>query len=250
MQASEAIENPVLRKMVRSLSESLGDRLVSVVLYGSAARGDFQKKTSDLNLLVVLENLDPSTLETLSPIVAKWRRQRQPFPRLFSPELISDSADVFPIEFLDIQAHHVVLYGGDPFADVVIHRDQLRLQCERELREKMMRLREGYLETQGRPRALKRLLTESFTTFVALFRGCLHLLGGGIPVHNDDVVRAFCAHAEIDRSPFDAVGKLKRGEKTEADPRSLFSDYYGELTRAVRRVDRFTARRVDEASQA
>ncbi len=248
MQTLQVIENPVLRKMVRSLRESLADRLVSVVLYGSAARGDFQEKTSDFNLLVVLDKLDPSMLEILSPIVSKWLRRRQPFPRLFSPELIADSADVFPIEFLDIQAHHVILHGSDPFADLVIHRDQLRLQCERELREKMMRLREGYLETQGKPRALKRLLTESFTTFVALFRGCLHLLGGGIPVHNDDVVLAFCAHAEIDRSPFDEVAKLKRGEKVDADPKSLFSDYYDELTRAVRRVDRFTAKEVDEVS--
>jgi predicted nucleotidyltransferase len=248
MNASDLMENAALRKMVRSLAESLGDRLGSVVLYGSAARGDFQKATSDFNLLVVLENLNPSTLEALSPIVSRWRRQGQPFPRLFSPQLISDSADVFPIEFLDIRSHHVVLHGDDPFAEMAIHRDHLRLQCERELREKMMRLREGYVETQGKSGAVKRLLAESYPTFTALFRGCLHLLGGEVPPHNDQVVTAFCTRAELDPAPFNEVDRLKRGDKVETDPKALFYNYYEELTKAVHRVDRFTPQKDDKST--
>lgn len=239
MKTSEAVENAVLRKMVQSLEAALGERLRSIVLYGSAARGDFQKATSNFNLLVVLDELSPSALEALSPVALRWCKEGQPFPRLFSPQLIADSADVFPIEFLDIRSHHLVLHGDDPFAEVEIHRDHLRLQCERELREKMMRLREGYIETQGKPKAVKRLLTESYPTFVALFRGCLHLLGEEIPAHNDEVVAAFCSRAELDPSPFEEVGKLKRGEKTEADAKILFARYYDELTQAVHRVDRF-----------
>jgi predicted nucleotidyltransferase len=239
MQASEAMENPDLNKMVKSMSESLGERLVSVVLYGSAARGDFQKSTSDFNLLVVLDELDPTVLATLSPIVSRWLKRGQPFPRFFSPALINDSADVFPIEFLDIQKHHVVLHGRDPLADVVIHRDHLRLQCERELREKMMRLREGFMETGGKSKLLKRLLTDSYTTFIAIFRGCLDLLGGEIPVHNQDVVTAFCQRADIDSGPFERVGRLKKGEEAGVRVEDLFSSYYEELTKAVQRVDRF-----------
>ncbi len=240
MKTSEAVENAVLRKMVKSLKAALGERLRSIVLYGSAARGDFQKATSDFNLLVVVDELNPNVLEALSPVVLRWCRGGQPFPRLFSPQLIAESTDVFPIEFLDIRRHRLVLHGEDPLAAVEIHRDHLRLQCERELREKMMRLREGYIETQGKAKAVKRLLTESYPTFVALFRGCLHLLGGEIPAHNDEVVTAFCSRAELDPSPIEEVGKLKRGEKAEADAKVLFGSYYDELTKAVQRVDRFT----------
>ena len=233
------MENPVLKKMVTSLQDTLADRLVSVVLYGSAARGDYQKATSDFNLLVVVKDLEPSTLEVLTPIVTRWAKDKQPFPRFFTPALIADSADVFPIEFLDIQSHHTILHGSDPFAAVEIHRDHLRLQCEKELREKMMRLREGFMETEGKSKALNRLLTSSYSTFVALFRGCLHLLGGDIPAHNEEVVAAFCSRAELDQAPFDTILRLRSGEKLDADPRSLFSSYYGELTKAVERVDRF-----------
>jgi hypothetical protein len=227
--------------MVDALVSSLGDRLHGVVLYGSAARGDYQKATSDFNLIVVLESLDPGSLEALAPVLTRWCRQGQPMPRIFSPAVISDSTDVFPIEYLDIQSRRVVLQGKDPFAGVEIHRDHLRLQCERELREKMMRLREGYIETHGGSKALRRLLTKSYSTFVAIFRGCLHLLGEEVPVHNDEVIRAFCARAELNRSPFEEVGHLKHGEKIETDLKALFSRYYEELTKAVHRVDRFEA---------
>ncbi len=237
--AAELLKDPVLRKAIERLADDVGSRLHSVVLYGSAARGDFDKATSDFNLIIVLEDLEPGTLETLSPALTRWERQRQPLPRIFSLEVIREAADVFPIEFLDIRHDRVVLHGHDPFADLEIHTAHLRLQCERELREKLMRLREAYVGAHGRPRELTRLLTSSYSSFVALFRGCLHLLGEDVPVHNDEVVGAFGAIAELDRSPFDEIARLKHGEKGETDPKALFSRYYAELTKAVHRVNRF-----------
>lgn len=245
-QAQETIENPVLRDFVEDLKKALGDRLQSVVLYGSAARGDFQKATSDFNLLVVLAELEPKTLDELSPVISAWIRKKQPFPRFFSPELIEDSTDVFPIEFLEIRTHHVNLYGPDPLGGIVVQTDRLRLWCERELREKMMRLREGYMESKGKPRAVKRLLIESYSIFLAIFRGCLYLLGGEIPAHNEQVVKVFCARAEIDHAPFDTILRLRSGEKLEIDSKALFADYYNELTKAVQRVDRFRVAKADE----
>lgn len=239
MQASETIENPVLKDMVKRLREALGDRLLSVVLYGSAARGDFQKATSDFNLLLVLDDLEPETLERLSPVVSRWTRLGQPFPRLFSPALIRDSTDVFPIEFVEIKAHRVILDGSDPLEDVVVQADHLRLWCERELREKMMRLREAYLASKGKPRAVRPLLIESYSVFLAIFRGCLHLLGGDIPARNEDVVEAFCARAELDVAPFHTIRQLRDGKKLDIDFKDLFVRYYRELTKAVARVDRF-----------
>jgi predicted nucleotidyltransferase len=239
--ASELKDHPILKKMLTDLEESLGERLHSVVLYGSTARGDYEKASSDLNLIVVLENLEPPTLEALEPAFTRWRKAGQPFPSIFSPTLIAESADVFPIEFFDISRRRIVLHGKDPFAELEIHVDHLRHQCERELREKMMRLREGFIETRGRSKALRLLLTESYPSFVALFRGCLHLLGEEVPIHNEEVVAAFSEQAELDAAPFVEVERLKRGETTESDPKTLFARYYEELTKAVHRVDRFKA---------
>ncbi len=243
MNVSHVTEHPTLGKFVEELKAALGDQLRSVVLYGSAARGDFQRATSDLNVMLVLGELTPANLRALGPALARWRKGGQPPPRLFSEEVIAESADVFPIEFLDIQRSHVLLHGDNPLAGVEVHGVHLRLQCERELREKMMRLREAYAEIHNRPKELARLLTDSYTTFAALFRGCLHLLGEEVPVHNRDVVAEFCRRAELNAAPFEAVDRLKRGEKGAAeDLKELFARYYDSLTRAVHRVNRFVTK--------
>ena len=231
--------SPVLRKLVEGLRGALGDELVSVVLYGSAARGDYEASTSDLNVLIVVSDLTPRTLERLSGPVRRWERSGQPMLRLLSPAIIRESADVFPIEFLDLQTSHRVLHGGDPFVTLEVQLNHLRGQCERELREKMMRLREAYIETHDAPQALVRLLTESYSTFVALFRGCLRLHGDPVPVHNEEVATAFARAADIDRGPFDEVAQLKHGEAPRSDLSALFGRYYDALTAAVARVDRF-----------
>jgi hypothetical protein len=230
---------PVLRTMVDGLVLALGPRLKSVVLYGSAARGDFHEGASDLNLVVVADPLDPATLEALAGPVHGWVRKGQPPPRLMTPEIIADGADVYAIEFLDLRAHRVVLHGGDPFQDVTVRPDLLRVQCERELREKLMRLREGYLETYDRPGRLRRLLVESYTTFTALFRGALHLMGGTPPARNADVAAAFCARAGLDPAPFEAITPLRRGMEPEVDLKTLFARYYEQLGRAVGVLDAF-----------
>jgi hypothetical protein len=237
---TQVTDHPVLAAMVRDLKAALGTRLRSVVLYGSAARGDFHEKTSDFNLLLVLEDLGPSTLEALAGPLRGWRKGGQPMPRLFSPALVGRSVDVFPIEFLDIRAAHLSLHGDNPFAGLAVGREHLRLQCERELKERMMRLREGYAEAEGRPRDVRRLIAASYASFAALFRGALYLLGIDPPAANDAVVRAFCDRAGLQAAPFEAAARLRRGDDSvaEADPKIIFARYYEQLERAVEFVDR------------
>jgi predicted nucleotidyltransferase len=248
MTAADVMKDPHLERMLADLKAALSGGLVGVVLYGSAARGDFHARTSDLNLLVVTRDLDVPTLERLAPALRRWGKQGHPAPRLFTPALLAESADVFPIEMLDLRHSRVVLHGEDPLARVEVGRENLRLQCERELRAKLMRLREGYIECHDRPRELRRLLTASYTTFVALFRGCLHLLGGQVPGSNAEVVAAFCARAGLEAGAFSAVDRLKRGEGEELEPKAVFSRYYQELTRAVGSVDRFDSRQGGQGS--
>jgi predicted nucleotidyltransferase len=228
-----------LDALVSGLRKTIGDSLRSVVLYGSAARGDYRKATSDINVLVVVEQLDPTTLEQMSAPIKRWMRRQQPAPRLLSTSIIRESADVFPIEFLELKTSNRILFGEDPFKDFEVVRDHLRIQCERELREKMMRLREAYVEVHNSRRKLTRLLTDSYSTFIALFRGCLHLHGDEVPQRNEDVSLAFCEVAELDLGPFRDVYRLKQGERVDTATHELFGLYYAELTTAVARIDRF-----------
>jgi nucleotidyltransferase-like protein len=231
---------PALGTMVEDLVRALGGRLVSVVLYGSAARGEHQEGTSDLNLVVVAADLEPRDLEALAGPIASWTRKGQPPPRLMTPALLADAVDAFPIEFLDIRTHHVVLHGSDPFAAIRVQVEPLRLQCEREFREKLMRLREGYVAAHRSQKDLKALLTTSYTTFAALFRAGLHLVGATPPAASAEAAAAFCARAGLDAAPFAAVDALRRGDAAPSlDLRTLFSQYYEQLARAVGVLDAF-----------
>jgi len=231
-------KHPALGRLLEGLTSALGARLRSVVLYGSAARGDQRARASDINLLVVVDRLDTGTLDAMRPALTAWMRARQPLPRLFTPELIVESADVFPIEFHDIRSHGSILHGEDPLAGVSLKPGHLRLQFEREMREKLMRLREGYLQTGLKPAAITRLLVASWGSFIALFRGCLHLMDAPVPLHDVDVVTLFCGKAGLDAAPFHEVERLRQGGRA-ADPRELFVRYHRGIEEAIRRVNNF-----------
>jgi hypothetical protein len=230
----------LLHDTVQRLRDALGDRLLSVVLYGPGAHGD-DYAAGDRNLMVVLTDLEPGTLERAADPIRRWLRARQPWPRLFTPATIAASADVFPIEFLDIARHHRVLVGEDPLASLEVRTAHLRLQCERELREKLMRLREGFVEAVGRERALRELLAASYPSFAFVFRGCLHLVGERAPIRDRDVVAATCRRLGLAPAPFEAVEAIASGLRGAGSSVALYSDYVTQLAEAVARVDALAA---------
>ncbi|MEE3203493.1 MAG: nucleotidyltransferase domain-containing protein, partial [Acidobacteriota bacterium] len=92
--ATDVSTHPAIGKLLKGLKTTVPENLVSVVLYGSAARGEYEKSSSDLNIAIVVEELTPTTLEALSGPIKKWVRGGQPAPRLLSPSIIRESVDV------------------------------------------------------------------------------------------------------------------------------------------------------------
>jgi hypothetical protein len=227
------------REMVDRLGAALGAGLVSVVLYGPEAHDDDYGVLGSALLMIVVADLEPATLRRLADPVRWWLRRRQPWPRLFTLEMVRDVADVYPIELLDIVRHHRILHGPDPVAAVTVNRAHLRLQCERELREKLMRLREGYVECHGRTGALVDLLAVSFASFAQVFRGGLQLLGVPVPRHDRDVMAALGERLDLPHAAFARVERLAAGASDDAD--AVFADYYRALSQAVVQIDRLFA---------
>ena len=103
------------------LIAALGGNLTSVAAYGSATGPDFIPGRSNVNLVIVLDHLDQSTLEALLPVV-KWGRKKNIVPPLLlTPQYIESSLDVFPIEFMDIRQSQVLLLGEDHLSDDTAH---------------------------------------------------------------------------------------------------------------------------------
>ena len=102
-------------QLAEDIKGTPGLNIRSVILYGSAAAGDHAGRRSDFNILVVLETLGITELDAISRIAAQWAAKGNPPPLLFTTDQLSRSADVFPIELLDMKECHRILAGEDAF---------------------------------------------------------------------------------------------------------------------------------------
>ena len=161
--------------MTDELKRLCGANLSAAVLYGSAVAGD-SVKTSDYNMLVVLNRLDAEALQALTGLCSRWDRDGNPAPLLFAREALLRSADVFPVEFSDIIQTHRVLYGENPFAGMKIDPAHLRLELEHELKSKLILLRSRFLVTKGSDKEVDALMV-NFKEFL-YFRRKVWVLTG------------------------------------------------------------------------
>ena len=73
-----------LTDLVSRMKEYAAENLESIILYGSAARGDHKEGHSDLNVLCVLRSVAARELTRVTPVVHWWcKDQNEPAPALF-----------------------------------------------------------------------------------------------------------------------------------------------------------------------
>ena len=228
-------------KLVEELKQACPKGLKSVVLYGSAAAGDHSGKQSDYNVLVVAEKLDIATLGAFSKSAVAWSKAGNPAPMLFTEERLAQATDVFPIELLDIRECHKVLHGEDLVQGLEIDTRNLRLEIEHELRGKLIRLRQSYLLTQGKPRAVADLMVQSLSTFLVLFRAALRLFEQEVPQKKFQALEKLSTHLEFDGSVFKTVQELKDGTKKPKDfaADELFNNYLKTIECVIDAVDAY-----------
>jgi hypothetical protein len=228
-----------IEEFVLALRQSSGDNLLSVVLYGSAASGEFLAGHSDINLLCVLEKISFATIQALAPVMPDWLKHRHSPPMLLSNEELQRSADVFAIEFLDMKAHHKVLYGIDPLSRINVSMDRHRAQVEYELREKLIVLRQRLLQARDE-RQVWILLMQSLPAFITLFRHALIALGGPAPKSRREVAATLQTRVSSDISVFSRMLDLRQ-ESTPPDSiagKDLATRYLAAIQQVISVVDK------------
>src|ERR1051325_845706 len=161
--------------LVGDLKATHGDNLASVVLYGAAASGDFVQTESDYNVLIALHHITPEDLRQAQAPAREWQRLGHPLPVYFTLSELHDAADVFPIEFRQMERARVVLYGRDPFETLLLSDENLRHQTEYELRSKLSQLGRLYIPASGSAERLRDLMADSLSSFATLFAPVLLL---------------------------------------------------------------------------
>ena len=214
-------------QLVEQLKQAMPAGLRSIVLYGSAASGDHISGKSDYNVLIVAERLGMPELNALSKPVRSWVRAGNRAPLLFTAEQFTLSADSFPIEFSDMQQSRRVIFGEDVLARITVVPAHLRLQIEREIKAAVLQLRDRYLLTGGKPRAVAGLLVGSLSTFLVLMRAALRLYQDDVPARKLDAVRDLARHVGFAPDVFTTIHELKEGGRKlrEISPLELFEIY-------------------------
>ena len=207
-----------LKNLVERLHEAARDNLESVMLYGSAARGDFHEAHSDLNVLCVLRSLRAPELERVAA-AAKWwvGAQHQPAPLFFSAEELRRSADVFAIELLDMQQSHRVLYGTDVVAGISVPMNLHRLQVEHELRTLLLRLRQHLIREPGNQHELGTVLVKSLSSTLTLLRHTLIAFQEQPPNASSDVFARIAVVTGASAPAFQTIAGLREAKSLHKD---------------------------------
>ncbi len=234
-----------LKELVTKLERAYHDRLVSVVLYGSAASGEHHGKFSDLNVLCVLKEITPRELGEGEPVFAWWRGRGHTAFLLMSEEEAHNSTDSFPIEFRDMKDRRKVLFGIDVIADLKIDPKYYRAQVEHELRSKLFRLRQQGAQVLSDSGALLKLCLDSVSTFCVLGRHALVV--GGVEAKTDRraVLRQLAETVKMDVTPFAILLDIREDKSgvDAGDPGELFAQYLVCVGRLVEFVDRLEENR-------
>lgn len=156
------------------LKAMLGANLISVILYGSKARGEDIKRHSDINILLILNKIDLSALNAVAQIKKKLVFRKMS-PLVFSKDYMNNSLDTFPVEFSDIKENHSLLYGEDCLKDLKIDLKNLRHQCEWELKSKIIQLQKFYINSGAKAKALQQFLLKSLPAFAVIFKNIRRL---------------------------------------------------------------------------
>ena len=229
-----------LRSFTREMRDLYGEDLISIILYGSAVGPDWVPGVSDLNLLVILREVGPEQLVKGLKHVKKWRKARIS-PLFLDPKYIESSVDAFPIEFLEMKEHHRLLWGEDPLEGLEVPQENLRLQCEQELKGKWLKLRQVYLETEGNPKRIRKLMIASLQPFGVVLGALLRLKGLAVPPREFLEVIAQVEEAlGLELRAFREAYQLKQGFRSldRAELNKLFARYLGEVRRLAQAADR------------
>lgn len=208
----------------------------SALLYGSAARDDYVAGRSNINLMLVLDDPSPTRLRALGPAFAAWRKSASEPPLLISRTEWARASDVFPIEITDMRGGYRVLRGADPLGTARVERGDLRQALERELRGKLLRLRQGYAAAAGDEKVLGALAGGSASTMLVLWRSLLTLAGRPVPSSPSALAAEAAALVGAPAAAL-ATPVERRGERNWKCTAPEFEQYMSAVAHAAGYVD-------------
>jgi hypothetical protein len=231
----------VFEAFTADVKSAFGNEIVSIILYGSGASGEYVARKSDINFLIVLSDHVIGEVSKAFPLIKKWRKSNVAVPFFMTEAYLQSSLDSFPIEFLQMKRHHQVLYGKDVLENVEISKKYLRLEGETQIKGKLLHLRREFLATLGDHHKLQKLIEATIPVFTSVFSALLQFKDL-TPVRGTRAIYAQAAETfALDRDLFARVVQTARREVrlSTSDLIRLTEQYILEIRKLAMIIDQW-----------
>lgn len=229
----------IFDKFVNDYKDIYGDDLVSIILYGSAAGKEYIPGKSDINFMIVLTEEGIAHPERSFGLVKKWAKSNVAVPLFLTERYIETSTDVFPIEYLNFKRRYVAVCGKDVLKELPLKKEFLRLQAEREIKGKLLLLREAYIESFGRKAALTGIINQSLHAFMAIFYALLFMKDMDAAEGGRSMILSVCSAFGLENNVFMKLIHVREGriKPDEKELNIIFKDYLNEIHKLSKIVD-------------
>ena len=221
-----------LDKFVEELKNTLGENLLSVIAFGSQANVEDAK--SNLNLMIVTNELTAENLYDISKPVKKWVKGKNPFPVIMNRDEWYSSFDVYAIEYADIKENYRIIYGEDLIPTISINKYFLRLQCESELKSLLLKYKNNFLMNVKSDREMKKLLNNVIKTLLVIFRSVLRLHDSAVPYRAVDIIEFASNYLSFNKIVMSKIAKVRYENEDYTKQELLFIE--AELVKDIQNI--------------
>lgn len=171
-----------LDNFIENLKGIFGNRLLSVFIYGSKASQDSVIPAHDTDIMVITDTLSGEDIRKCSKAAKNWiyegrifKKAVNPAPIFMSEKEWLNSADVYAMEYADIKENHRIVYGENLICDISVDKPDLRLECELQTKNLLMRFRNHYLLYSDNTAELQKSIVPVTKALNAIFKAVLRL---------------------------------------------------------------------------
>ena len=188
--------------LVNELKNIFAENLVSVFKYGE-----------DSHIIAVFGKLEASDLKKAFPAIKKWKKTKKPLPIVMSEDEWCGSADIYPIEYTIIRNSYEILHGKDIVNCLDVKKSDLRLKCEYEIKNILVRIREIYLGNSDNPQFMVKILEESFGNLIRILKAMSCLFDMPVSGSNEEIIRRLTEKIDFNGEVFVEILSAKAAKK-------------------------------------
>ena len=186
-----------------------GENLVALVRYGELSR------LAPIQILIVLKQVDLEKLRQIQEAYHTVKTNHPISPMVATLEEIDSSTDVFPVTFLEMKQSYEVLLGEDVLADLDVANEHLRLRCEQELKNLLLRMQTAFLR-QRDPIQRAEACGRFWNAFMRSLGASLMLTGHSWPDDQLKTIQIAADEMSVDGDALQDARKIALGNRRDS----------------------------------